>query len=38
MFNREPLFYQVFVNLELQLADATIRNENGKFIQSKQVG
>lgn len=38
MFNREPLFHQVFMSLERQLADATIRNSDDQLIQSKQVG
>lgn len=38
MFNREPLFHQVFMSLEWQLADTTIRNENDKLIQPRQVG
>jgi len=38
MFNRKPLFHEMFLSLEGQLADATIRNSDDKLIQSKQVG
>ncbi len=38
VFNIKPLFHQMFMSLESQLEDATIRNSDDQLIQSKQVG